>query len=239
MKAQNTTHAVMAQRYDDEGALDDFPTPPWAVRALFEHVLDKTDLRQMSVWEPAVGRGHMIRVFQEYFGVCSGSDIADYGAGYPVFNFLKAQATHQVQPDWIITNPPFSQAEAFIHTGLKMAREGVAVLVRSVFLEGVGRYTNLYKNRPPTILAPFVERVPMVRGRLSARASTATAYSWMIWDAADRGMLAMPPDVVWIPPCRKDLEKPSDYEGVDSPSKKEHLGDGSTHSRALIREEIA
>jgi hypothetical protein len=31
--------AVMAQRREPPDALDYFPTPPWATRALFEHVL--------------------------------------------------------------------------------------------------------------------------------------------------------------------------------------------------------
>ena len=36
---QNTSHAVMAQRVEPKDSADDFPTPPWATRALVEHVL--------------------------------------------------------------------------------------------------------------------------------------------------------------------------------------------------------
>ena len=36
---QNTSHAVMAQRAELKNSLDDFPTPPWATRALIEHVV--------------------------------------------------------------------------------------------------------------------------------------------------------------------------------------------------------
>ena len=36
---QNTSHAVMAQRTELKNSLDDFPTPPWAIRALIEHVI--------------------------------------------------------------------------------------------------------------------------------------------------------------------------------------------------------
>ncbi|MGH8525505.1 MAG: SAM-dependent methyltransferase, partial [Gammaproteobacteria bacterium] len=31
---QNTSHAVMAQRLEPKDSFDDFPTPPWATRAL-------------------------------------------------------------------------------------------------------------------------------------------------------------------------------------------------------------
>jgi hypothetical protein len=38
-KQQDTSYAVMAQRIEAQDSLDDFPTPPWATRALIEHVL--------------------------------------------------------------------------------------------------------------------------------------------------------------------------------------------------------
>jgi hypothetical protein len=72
---QNTIHAVMAQlheppvqRHEPPDSADDFPTPPWATRALVEHVLGRDSVRGMSCLEPACGRGHMARALREYFG---------------------------------------------------------------------------------------------------------------------------------------------------------------------------
>jgi hypothetical protein len=63
---QNTSHAVMAQRSEARDSLDDFPTPPWATRALIEHVLDdKTSLSKMVCLEPACGVGHMAKVLSD------------------------------------------------------------------------------------------------------------------------------------------------------------------------------
>ena len=60
---QNTSHAVMAQRAEAKDSLDDFPTPPWATRALIEHVLDSPRrLEGQSCLEPACGHGHMSKV---------------------------------------------------------------------------------------------------------------------------------------------------------------------------------
>src|SRR5215472_16213237 len=60
MHMQNTSHAVMAQRAELKNSLDDFPTPPWATRALIEHVVvGKSALSSMTCLEPACGRGHM------------------------------------------------------------------------------------------------------------------------------------------------------------------------------------
>jgi len=63
--------------------------------------------------------------------------------------------------DWVITNPPFRLAEEFIPEGLRVARQGVAILARTVFLESVGRYNAIFRARPPTKVAQFTEGVPM------------------------------------------------------------------------------
>jgi hypothetical protein len=66
---QNTSHAVMAQRFEAADSPDDFPTPPWATRALHENVLeDKAGLVEQSCLEPACGADHMVRPLKEYFG---------------------------------------------------------------------------------------------------------------------------------------------------------------------------
>jgi hypothetical protein len=82
MTKQNTSHAVVAQRAEARDSLDDFPTPPWATRALIEHILDdKTSLASMVCIEPACGVGHMAKVLSEYFGEVRSSDIHAYGYG--------------------------------------------------------------------------------------------------------------------------------------------------------------
>ena len=79
---QNTSHAVMAQRAEAKDSLDDFPTPPWATRALIEHVLgNKVSFSKMSCLEPACGRGYMAKVLEEYFCNVEASDVYDYGYG--------------------------------------------------------------------------------------------------------------------------------------------------------------
>jgi hypothetical protein len=72
---QNTSHAVMAQRIEPPDSPDDFPTPPWATRALIEHVFEgKEELTTMTCLEPACGAGHMARVLGEYFGEVQAAD---------------------------------------------------------------------------------------------------------------------------------------------------------------------
>lgn len=211
--AQNTSHAVMAQRTEAPDSPDDFPTPPWATRALIEHILSPAgSLSQKTCLEPACGAGHMARPLAEYFNHVDCSDAFDYGYGH-VRDFLlhPYECDHF---DWIITNPPFRLAEEFAMRALQIAKEGVAILARTVFIESVGRYENLFRNTPPSVFAQFSERVPMVKGRLDRKASTATSYAWLIWK---KPLTATTPRLAWIPPCRKSLERDSDYAAVATP----------------------
>jgi hypothetical protein len=147
----------------------------------------------------------MAGVLKEYFGEVRCSDAYCYGYG-PVRDYLTyPYETNTV--DWVITNPPFRLAEEFIIRSLTVARRGVAVLARTVFLESVGRYRRLFEETPPAIFAQFVERVPMVKGRLDRNATTATGYAWLLWEKGN----ADPPRLMWVPPCRKQFERASDY----------------------------
>ena len=202
---QNISHAVMAQRTEPDDSPDDFPTPPWATRALIEHVLDGHDFSNQSCLEPACGAGHMAKVLKEIFGEVQAADAYSYGYG-PIRDYTTyPYEAHSL--DWVITNPPFRLAEEFILRSLRIARRGVAILARTVFLESVGRYERIFLTNPPSKVAQFVERVPMVRGRLDQKASTATGYAWLVWEKP----VIRAPELVWIPPCRRRLERLSDY----------------------------
>lgn len=204
----NTSHAVRAQRNEAHDSLDDFPTPPWATRALCEQL---GDVSQMSVREPAANRGHMARPLEEYFAEVLASDVHDYGAGYQRLDYLFPGQIGMT--DWTITNPPFRLAQQFIERALGLSRVGVATLVRTVFLEGVRRHRDLFDVWPPFAVYQFTERVPMHKGKLTATGSTATAYCWIVWHVGEIPETRMR----WIPPCRNRLERAKDYppEPVD------------------------
>lgn len=212
---QNRSHAVMAQRHEAADSLDYFPTPPWATRALCEHLDQHVGIGRQSCWEPAAGAGHMARPLAEYFRLVAASDIAFYGASYPVLDFLEATAGDgrpSVQYDWLITNPPFNRAAEFALRGLAVARVGVALMVRTVFLEGGARWRELFQPHPPTWVLQFSERAPMIKGRLDRAASSATAYCWVVWTPPVRQPPRPAPALFWFPPgTRARLECDEDY----------------------------
>ncbi|CAO3447894.1 hypothetical protein [Azospirillum argentinense] len=209
---QNRSHAVMAQRHEPHDSLDFFPTPPWATRALCVHVLPPLvdQLQSLTVWEPACGTGAMALPLEEHFGCVLASDVHPYGFG-EVLDFLMPFPVER--PHWIVTNPPFRLGIEFARRALDVATDGVALLVRTAFLEGVER-SRFFAEFPPAVVAQFAERVPMVKGRLDRTASTATSYTWIIWAKGHTDTRLR-----WIPPCRKALDRDSDWPAeADAPA---------------------
>ena len=207
MTQQNNSYAVMAQRDRTSSGIDDFPTPPWAVRAMLEHVLERRlqyAFQGKTCREPACGRGYTSKVLAERFASVESSDVLDYGFG-SVADYTKAKFP---STDWLITNPPFSLAKEFALKGMGEVRDGLALLSRTAFVESRDRWDKLFSPHPPAIVAQYVERVPMVQGRLSKTATTATSYAWFIWLPRLENTIT---ELMWIPPSRNRLEKEDDW----------------------------
>jgi hypothetical protein len=224
--AQNRSSAVMQQRAEAHNSLDDFPTPPWACRAMLAVSGIAAEAATMSAWEPAANRGALVGPLREAFRRVIATDVADYGAGWPLHDFLMPFTPNADEVDWIITNPPYRLGGQFIARALSIARVGVAVIVRTAFLEGQERFETLYSQQPPTQVLIHAERVVMHRGKLlnpdvavwndSAnegdgawrKPSSATSYAWLIW-RQDRA----PQPLGWIEPgLRARHTRPGDYE---------------------------
>lgn len=232
MEKGNTSHAVRALRVEPRQSLDDFPTPCWGTRALVEEVFARTEIgvRPGIVWEPASNRGYMSRALKDYWPDVVTSDIHDYRDDPEtvdpqdrIADFIAPGATALIPgAEIIISNPPFIAAQDFIQRALALPHwRVVAMLTRSSFVEGETRYRDLFADRPPQFIAQFVQRLPMIRGRMRkwridpstgarTRQGTATSYAWLIW-WRDAGPDWGDPRFRFIPPCRDRLERPGDY----------------------------
>lgn len=158
--------------------LNFFPTPPWAARAGGE-LVRMLDPGARTVAEPACGQMHMAGPLSEMFDAVFASDVHPWGPNI-VMDFLTTEDLRigEDRPDWVISNPPFAKAEAFVEQGLKVARRGVAMLCRLAFVESVGRHPLMTRK---AMTAPFSERVPMQLGSWNPDLSSATAYAWFFW----------------------------------------------------------
>lgn len=223
---QNVSSAVMQQRTEVNDSLDDFPTPPWATRALCEWLImnvhgggDTQRISDLTCREPAANRGHMVKPLRQYFGHVFASDVFDYGHDFIIEDYLFGPADYWPETDWTITNPPFRLAQQFIERALERSRVGVAVIVRTSFIEGVDRHNDLFKKTPPAYVLQFSERVVMHKGKLrqagskyldhegkEKTASSATSYCWVVWLKGKSDTRLR-----WIPPSRRFLEADNDY----------------------------
>jgi hypothetical protein len=217
MSEAPTSRAVVERRHSAADALDYFPTPPWATRALMEVLDDHYVVGWGTVWEPACGCGHMADVLAERFRTVHASDVADYGHGL-VGSFVGTGGLDlDVAPvpeggvDWIVTNPPFNLAEAFLDRALDVARGGVALLLRSAWIDGQGRFERIFGPRRPQLMLQFSERVPMVEGRWDPAATTAAAYAWFVWRQGPQPRARRICELLWIPPgMQARLTRPDD-----------------------------
>lgn len=215
--APRNARAVMAGRDPGADSVDFFPTPPWGARAGAE-VVKRLDPAARSVWEPACGTGTMAHGLADHFEDVRTSDAYAYG-GNVIHDFLGDDPPPFGRPDWIMTNPPFDPAQAFVDRALTIARRGVAMLLRTGFLEGVGRHPLLFGPGGVTVVAPFSERLPMLRGRYDPETASAAFYAWFIWlrpELRPRRFMARvgdrwAPAIVDIPPgTRQRLFRRSD-----------------------------
>lgn len=232
MTLGNTSSAVRMQRTEPKSSLDDFPTPPWATRALIKYVLSDHISPDDIVDEPCCNRGFMARPLIEVFPKLRATDIKDYGFERMIecrdytFPQTWSDTCEWDEVDWVITNPPFVHLMRFIEIALERARKGVALFLRQNVMSGVTRYNGVYKTNPITIYAPFSERVVLHKGVMLdpdelywvppkkdkageyRKPSTATDYAWFVFL---KGKSPMPP--VIIPPCRRELTRQGDYPG--------------------------
>ncbi|RNJ50281.1 SAM-dependent DNA methyltransferase [Methylocystis hirsuta] len=192
--------------------LELFPTPPWATRALMEIAMPRIVAeRPAFVWDPCAGLGHMAAPLSEYAAVHA-SDVhiyelaplpAEHDSRAPEFRgpplttaafgiasadfFDDAVAWSLRGRGWIVGNPPFVPAARMLAKALALdGVEGVALLLRLQWLTTEERWREIYSRTPPTVVAPFVERVPMVLGGYDPEASTATDYAWFLWSGGRR-----------------------------------------------------
>lgn len=123
-------------------ASDFYPTPYECTEALVKYLSLPSGLR---VWEPAVGQGHITQVLSQHGMICTGTDI-ETGV-----DFLECDKMPGVQ-DWIITNPPWSLAEAFILKAYEF-KIPFAMLLKSQFWHSKNRMATFMRCRPAYVLA--------------------------------------------------------------------------------------
>ena len=213
-KKDHVSTAVAASRQVRDHKVDNYPTPLWATRVGVKRCLLKIlPKHQMKrAYEPSAGAGNMCRALSEYYSEVMPSDLYDYG--YPGTQTCSYFDLEIKESGDIWMNPPFTAAKEFILKAradtAAMDKPGmVMAFVRMQFSEGIERYCDLFNVDPPSHEFVFVERVPLVEGRLDSKVASATAYVWLGW-LHGTGK-AKRTEKHWIAPCKKEFNQHEDW----------------------------
>ena len=165
---------------------DFYPTPPECTIALLDF-LEAHDVKINRVWECAAGNGAIAKVLENRGCSVVQTDIVD-GT-----DFITAVLPEGV--DWIITNPPFSLAEAFI---IRSIAAGIpfAFLLKSQFWHSKKRY-RLFLEHPPQYVLPLTWRPDF-----TGQGSSLIDVMWCVW-AGNK----LQTETIFLP-----LEKPKEEE---------------------------
>lgn len=175
-------HSCQVQRHTyDERGFDLYETPAVAVEALL-----RVEQIPHRIWEPAAGRGAIVRVLRDHGHAVIASDIHNYGNLHFVSDFL-AQERLPAGCEAIVTNPPFRLAEEFVAHALELAPL-VIMLLRLAFLESERR-CRILEGRGLARVHVFRKRLPMMHRDqwVGRKANSGMAFAFFVWDRNHKG----------------------------------------------------
>ena len=195
--------AEMATAGYDKSPFDWYVEPDWTTDVMIaaERAIDGGD-SWGKVWDPACGRGNLLRTFGRNGHPVWASDIEFRGyAGRGMFqeldfvggiDFVRSAAPKTRFS--IATNPPYSYikgiSEAFVRRALELATEKVAMLL-PIKWQGSQVRHRLFTEFPPTRIWILSERPSMPPGAMvealgdKAFKRGKVDYMWVVWDVAN------------------------------------------------------
>lgn len=165
---------------------DLYETPEWVTAALLPHL----PRAPTAIWEPACGSGKMVRALTSSGAYVLGSDIAIDND-----DFLAGSLPHGTHWDAIITNPPYTHAQAFIEHSLDLMRPViglVAMLLRTDYDHAKTRQ-HLFSG-----CQVFTKKIVLTR-RIKwfeeSKGQPSFNHAWYVWDWKNYG----PPTLAYGP----------------------------------------
>ncbi|HZG29931.1 MAG TPA: hypothetical protein VE079_15865 [Ensifer sp.] len=181
-----------------------YETPECAIRTLLA-----LESFSPTVWEPACGRGAIVRPLEAAGYEVIISDLVDRGTATKdgelqgVGDFLDSVATDGEGPD-ILTNPPYDElANRFAAHALRVHRpRKMALLLNLNFLAGFDDPERCFvmDECPPARIYVFTHRLPMMHrdGWDGPKASSSMNTAWFVWEQRDDGTYGQPGDTRMI-----------------------------------------
>ncbi len=163
---------------NDREENDLYCTHPDAIKTLI-----KLEQLPNPIWEVCDGLGHISDTLIERGYNVRRSDLFTRGRDIEQLDFLKSNETWN---GTIVTNPPYSDAIAFVRKAMQTVTDGnkVCMWLRILFLESQLRY-KLFKEFPPIRVWVSSRRIPCgMNGEFGA---SAQGYAWFVWEKGYKG----------------------------------------------------
>ena len=153
---------------------DFYATPTAVTRGLFSIWFPG----EVRVWEPACGNGMMSKVLEEKGFEVHSSDKNDHGFGKTGVDFL---TTITAEAPCLITNPPFTLAEAFIVHAHDLDIHQMALVLKATYWHAAKRQ-KLWSLWTPALIAPLTWRPDFLN-----LGGPTMEIMWCVWDREHRG----------------------------------------------------
>lgn len=177
---------------------DAYYTPSDVARACVQVVSPLIAYRQ-SVLEPHAGGGSF---FDELFFQRPDVQLAvnDVNPATPSLSIAVLRGVEATsgnfldmteKVDWVVGNPPYTDAQAHVEHALSLANEGVAFLLRLAFLESAKRHPFWQEN------PPYQVHILSKRPSFTGGGTDSAAYAFFIWQ---KRRPQAPATLHWIAP---------------------------------------
>jgi hypothetical protein len=171
---------LINSRHKHVDGLDDLDPYFTRAEAINTFILLEGDRLPRFVVEPMCGDGAIVKALRATGRRVIGSDVHDYGAGFPVRDYFAMDPVNGF--DALVTNPPYEKALEILKKALA-EYPYVALLIRTNFLkENVERGRWLDRHEPARVYLPC-PRFPMMHryGWHGNVAGSNTQHCWAVW----------------------------------------------------------